>query len=137
MGMDVIAYTAGPRNTPASKKDHGYIVPGTGDPNGLIPSAWYSGLDTASLHNFLAQDIDILLVSVPLTPQTQHFLGADEFRILSRRTAFVANIARGKIIQQDDLIESLKKGELRGVALGSCSFSYESSIFLWGSTGSR
>jgi len=40
MGMDVIAYTANPRPTPDSKKDHGFIVPGTGDPDGSIPSAW-------------------------------------------------------------------------------------------------
>lgn len=67
MGMDVIAYTATPKDTPEKKKDHGYIVPGTGDPDGAIPTAWYSGLDRQSLHEFLRQDIDVLLVSVPLT----------------------------------------------------------------------
>ena len=65
--MDVIAFTASPKDTPEKKKDHGYIVPNTGDPDGTIPSAWYSGLDKNSLHEFLRQDIDILLVSVPLT----------------------------------------------------------------------
>ncbi len=120
--MDVIAYTAGPRHTPESKKDHGYIVPGTGDRDGLVPSAWYSGLDTASLHHFLSQDIDVLLVSVPLTPETEHFLGAEEFSILSKQKAFVVNVARGKIVHTGDLVESLKKGELRGAALGSYCF---------------
>lgn len=119
--MDVIAYTASPRKTPESKKDTGYIVPGTGDPDGLIPSAWYSGLDKASLHNFLKQDIDILLISVPLTEQTKHFLGAEEFAILGKTNTFVVNIARGAIIVQDDLIEALRKkaedGGLRGAAL--------------------
>ena len=41
--MDVIAYTASPRRTPGSRKGEGFIVPGTGDPNGEIPGAWYSG----------------------------------------------------------------------------------------------
>ena len=125
MGMDVIAYTASERKTPESKKDKGFIVPGTGDPDGTIPSAWYSGLDKASLHNFLAQDIDHLLVSVPLTKETTHFLAAPEFEILGRnKKAFVTNISRGSIIQQDDLIAALKKGAdekqeggLRGAAL--------------------
>lgn len=121
LGLDVIAYTASPRNTPESKKDRGYIVPGTGDPDGVIPSQWYSGLDKASLHNFLSQDIDILLVSVPLTPQTRHFLAAEEFSILGKKNAFIVNIARGAIIQQDDLTTALKKGKeeggLRGAAL--------------------
>jgi phosphoglycerate dehydrogenase-like enzyme len=122
MGMDVIAYTASPRTTPESKKDNGYIVPGTGDKDGTIPSAWYSGTDTASLHNFLSQDIDILLVSVPLTKSTTHLLGAPEFAILgSKRNAFILNISRGSILKQDDLVTYLRKspaeGGLRGAAL--------------------
>ena len=110
MGMDVIAYTASPRATKESKKDVGFIVPGTGDPEGDIPSAWYSGLDTSSLHNFLQQDIDHLLISVPLTPKTKHLISAPEFEILGKRNAFVSNISRGPIIQQTDLIAALKKG---------------------------
>lgn len=70
MGMDVLAYTASPRTTPESRKDHGFIVPGTGDPDGSIPSAWYSGLDKASLHTFLKQDLDVLVIGVPLTSVT-------------------------------------------------------------------
>lgn len=121
MGMDVIAYTASPRTTPESKKDRGYIVPSTGDPDGILPSEWYSGTDKASLHNFLSQNIDVLLISVPLTPQTTHFLGAEEFAILGKTNAFIVNIARGAIVNQDELIAALKKspeeGGLRGAAL--------------------
>jgi lactate dehydrogenase-like 2-hydroxyacid dehydrogenase len=122
MGMDVIAYTATPRTTPESRRDAGYIVPGTGDPDGSIPSAWYSGTDKASLHEFLSQDIDILLVSAPLTKDTTHMLAAPEFEILgSRRNAFIANISRGSILNQADLITYLKKspeeGGLRGAAV--------------------
>ena len=107
MGMSVLAYTASPRPTPESKKDKGFIVPGTGDPDGTIPEAWYSGLGREDLHHFLAQDLDYLLVSVPLTKQTTHFLAAPEFRILSKRNTFISNIARGQIINQDDLISAL------------------------------
>jgi hypothetical protein len=57
MGMDVIVHTATEKTTPEQRADHGYFVPGK----------WFSGDDKASLHNFLAQDIDILVVSVPLT----------------------------------------------------------------------
>jgi len=119
LGMDIIAYTASPRKTPKSKKDSGYIVPRTGDPDGIIPSAWYSGLDKKSLHDFLAQNLDILLVSVPLTDATEHFLGAEEFSILGKQNALVVNIARGSILVQNDLIAALKKkeGGLRGAAL--------------------
>lgn len=131
MGMDVIAYTASPRTTPESKHDKGFILPGTGDPDGSIPSAWYSGLDKESLHNFLSQDIDHLLISVPLTKETTHFMAAEEFEILGKkRNTFISNISRGQIINQSDLITYLRKyadndpmdgknggGGLRGAAL--------------------
>ena len=64
--MGAIAYTASPRRTPKSK-DKGFIESGTGDPNGEIPSAWYSGLQKESSHEFLRQGIDLLAVNVPLT----------------------------------------------------------------------
>ncbi|KAM0799107.1 D-3-phosphoglycerate dehydrogenase [Usnea florida] len=131
MGMTVIAYTASPRPTPASKHDTGFIVPGTGDPDGSIPEAWFSGLDKASLQHFLAQDIDHLLVSVPLTRETTHFIGAAELAILGqKKNAFLSNISRGQIIVQRDLVASLNAyndndplhggdggGGLRGAAL--------------------
>ena len=130
MGMDVIAYTASPRTTPESKHDKGFIVPGTGDPDGSIPSAWYSGLDKESLHNFLKQDIDLLLISVPLTEETTHFIAEPEFEILGKRNAFISNISRGQIVKQSDLLTALKKykdndplnggdggGGIRGAAL--------------------
>ncbi|KAH8808510.1 D-isomer-specific 2-hydroxyacid dehydrogenase-like protein [Xylogone sp. PMI_703] len=114
MGMDIIAYTASPKDTPEKRKDHGYIVPGTGDPDGTIPSEWYSGTDKASLHNFLSQDIDILLVAVPLTASTEYLLGAEEFAILGKKNAHVINIARGKVLVQDELTKALKKSEAEG-----------------------
>ena len=126
MGMDVIAYTASPRKTPESKKDQGFIVPRTGDPEGEIPSAWYSGLEKESLHNFLAQEIDHLLISVPLTKDTHHLIDAEALEILGKKKAFITNISRGQIIKQDDLIAALHKGAenpqsksggLRGAAL--------------------
>lgn len=117
MGMEVIAYTATPKDTPEKKADHGFIVPGTGDENGHIPSEWYSGLAKKSLHNFLARDIDILLVSVPLTEQTRHFLSTEEFKILSKNKTYITNIARGPIIDQPALIKALQEGKLRGAAL--------------------
>ncbi|PMD26884.1 NAD(P)-binding protein [Hyaloscypha hepaticicola] len=96
LGFEVIAFTATPRKTPESKKDRRYIVPRTGDPDGSIPSSWYSGLNKASLHEFLSQDIDVLLVSVPLTPETTHLLARNEFEILGRNHAFIINVSRGK-----------------------------------------
>jgi len=67
MGMDVYAFTATPKDTPEQRLDRGYGVPNTGDPDGVVPTKWYSGLDKPSLHEFLKQDLDIVVLSLPLT----------------------------------------------------------------------
>ena len=98
MGMTVLAYTASKKDTAEKRKDKGFIVPGTGDADGTIPEEWFSGLDKESLHHFLEQDIDWLVVSVPLTKDTMHFLSKAEFKTLSqngKRKPYVTNIARG------------------------------------------
>ena len=67
IGMDVIAYTDSPKLTPESRCDKSFVVPGTGDPDGSVPRKWYHGSEKASLHEFLEQDLDVLVISVPLT----------------------------------------------------------------------
>lgn len=121
--MTVHAYTASPRLTPESRRDTGYIVPGTGDADGSIPVSWHHGTDKESIHAFLSLGLDHLVVCVPLTPQTHHLLGAEEFALLSAHTParhpkpYLTNIARGRILNQDALIASLQSGELSGAAL--------------------
>lgn len=53
------------------------------------------------------------MVSVPLTTQTTHLLGKEEFEILGERgrNAFVSNISRGQILVQDELIAALRAYE--------------------------
>lgn len=122
MGMKIVAFTASPRLTPESKRDNGYIVPGTqGDLEGDLPISWHSGLDKASLHEFLGADLDYLLIAIPLTPESTRLLGEEEFNILGKKNGYILNISRGAIIDQDSLISALKKpqadGGLRGAAL--------------------
>lgn len=116
MGMKVLAYTASPKPTPESRRDTGYIVPGTGDPDGTIPDAWYHGFDKPSRLAFLEQGIDVLVVSVPMTEQTRGFLGKEEMEVLGRprprtgKGAYLINIARGPIVETEPLVEGLKRG---------------------------
>ncbi|CDM33086.1 hypothetical protein DTO013E5_5723 [Penicillium roqueforti] len=123
LGMTVHAYTATPRPTPESRRDNGYIVPGTGDPDGSIPASWHHGADRESLRSFLATGLDHLVVSLPLTPQTNRLLGAEEFTILSDHSQhhsskpYVTNISRGRVIDQKALVDALNSGVLSGAAL--------------------
>ncbi|KAF1817984.1 uncharacterized protein K489DRAFT_385377 [Dissoconium aciculare CBS 342.82] len=120
MGAQVIAYTATPKDSAEQRRDHGFTVPGTGDPLGTNPVAWFSGLGKEGLHGFLGQRLDWLVVAVPLTDETRGFLDEEAFRILSeggKREVFVSNVARGAVIDQQAMIGALKKGWLAGAAL--------------------
>ena len=115
--MDVHAYTFNPRPTPESRRDDGYYPSGLGDPDGTLPSKWFSGSSTTDLHAFLSSGLDLMVVCVPLTPKTRHLISAPEFKVMSGKRTFVANIARGAILNTDDLIEALNNSTIRGAAL--------------------
>ncbi|KAK6082682.1 2-hydroxyacid dehydrogenase [Seiridium cupressi] len=117
MGMDVYAYTRSEKSSPEKRKDDSYYVPGTGDPEGLLPSKWFHGASKEDINSFLSQDLDILVLSLPLTSETKGLLSHEQFEILSKKKTFVSNIARGGIIDQDALIEALESGKIRGAAL--------------------
>ncbi|OAA69640.1 NAD(P)-binding domain protein [Cordyceps fumosorosea ARSEF 2679] len=115
VGMTVHAYTLHPRRTPSSRRDPSYAPPGLGDPDGLLPDRWFAGASAAELHAFLSSGLDLLVVALPLTPQTRGRLAAREFAAL--RGAFVSNVGRGPIVNTADLVEALEGGVIRGAAL--------------------
>ncbi|CAJ2513996.1 Uu.00g021150.m01.CDS01 [Anthostomella pinea] len=117
MGLEVYAYTRNERTTPESKKDDSYCVPGTGDQDGLLPAKWFHGPTKESVNDFLAQDLDLLVISLPLTPETQQIISEEQFEILSKKKTFVSNIGRGGHINQEALIKALETGQIRGAAL--------------------
>ncbi|KAI0133016.1 D-isomer specific 2-hydroxyacid dehydrogenase [Xylariales sp. AK1849] len=117
MGMEVYAYTRSERLTAEKRKDDSYCVPGTGDPDGIVPAKWFHGSTKEDINNFLGQDLDLLVVSLPLTKETRGIISHEQFEILSRKKTFVANIARGGHINQEALIEALESQKIRGAAL--------------------
>jgi phosphoglycerate dehydrogenase-like enzyme len=117
MGMEVYAYTRSERATPESRRDDSYCVPGTGDPDGLIPARWFHGASKEDVNTFLAQDLDVLVIGLPLTDATRKVIGREQLQILARKKAFLSNIARGPIVDTDALIKALNEGWLWGAAL--------------------
>ena len=67
------------------------------------------------LHRLLRQS-DFVVVCCPLTPQTKGFIGVTEFDVM-KDTAFLINIARGRIVDQPALIAALRNKEITGAGL--------------------
>lgn len=66
---------------------------------------WFSSSD---LHRFL-ETLDFLVLTLPLTSQTRWLIDADALKVM-KPTAWLLNMARGQIVDQNALIEQLKSG---------------------------
>jgi phosphoglycerate dehydrogenase-like enzyme len=82
-----------------------------------VPAARAQQLDVhlADLTTVLRES-DYLLLNCPLTAETRGLIGAWELAQM-KPEAVIVNTARGPIIQQDALIQSLERGSIRGAAL--------------------
>lgn len=64
----------------------------------------------------LLKESDFLILTVPLTDETRHYIGKEELQAM-KPTAFLINIARGAVIDEPALVEALKAGEIAGAGL--------------------
>jgi lactate dehydrogenase-like 2-hydroxyacid dehydrogenase len=67
----------------------------------------FVGLDT------LLHESDIVTLHFPLTPETEHMIGASELAKM-KPTSILINTARGKIIDETALVEALRARRLQG-----------------------
>jgi len=64
----------------------------------------------------LLRSADCLTLHVPLTPTTHHIVGRRELSVM-KRGAVLINTARGKLINQESLRDSLRNGHIRAAGL--------------------
>lgn len=104
LGMRVTCATRTGHPTPIN----GYLLPQTGDPEGKIPSKWYTTTDSSSLQEFYAT-ADVVVNSLPSTDETRGFVGEEAFRAMKDDAVFV-NIGRGDTVDQEVMIRALEAG---------------------------
>ena len=80
-----------------------------------VPAGVAVALAPEALPQLLAES-DYVVVAAPLTAETRGLLGAAEFRQM-KRSAWVVNVARGKIVREGDLVAALRAGTIAGAAL--------------------
>ena len=59
---------------------------------------------------------DVLVIILPLTPETEGMIGRNEIGLLPR-DAILVNVGRGKVVDQHALYEALKSGHLYGAGI--------------------
>jgi len=73
------------------------------------------GAELVSLDE-LCRRADYISIHVPLTPDTKHLLGAEQFKLMKPDT-MVIDCARGGVVEEKALYEALRNGTIRGAAL--------------------
>jgi phosphoglycerate dehydrogenase-like enzyme len=106
--MEVLAC----KRDPSRRRDTGYALPGTGDPEGRLPDAWYP---PEKLGDLLARS-DAVVMCAPLTPATRHMIGADELARM-KPSAYFINVGRGPTVDEAALARALADRRIAGAAV--------------------
>jgi phosphogluconate 2-dehydrogenase len=72
--------------------------------------AQYRSLDA------LLQEADFVCLTLPLTAETEGLIGAEQFALMRPETIFIT-IARGKVVDEQAMIEALKNRQIRAAGL--------------------
>ncbi|MGQ0655255.1 MAG: hydroxyacid dehydrogenase [Betaproteobacteria bacterium] len=69
----------------------------------------------ASLEALLAES-DFVLVTCPLTPETHHLFNRQRIGLM-KKTAWLINVGRGAVVQEEALVEALREKRIAGAML--------------------
>lgn len=87
----------------------------SGSPKGPLPSNFSRIEGPDRLHELLRES-DCIAVCCQWTQETTHLIGRETFAAM-KPEAILVNVARGEIIDEEALLETLSQGRLRGVGL--------------------
>jgi D-3-phosphoglycerate dehydrogenase len=85
------------------------------DPYVTAARAQQLGVTLLTLDEVLAQS-DFVTIHMPKTPETTGMIGDAQFALM-KSTAFIVNVARGGLIDEDALYRALKAGTIAGAGL--------------------
>jgi phosphoglycerate dehydrogenase-like enzyme len=107
-GMRVLAV----KQRPEQRRDDGFVVEGTGDPEGTIPEriVGFDGLDD------VLAEADAVVIALPLTTQTRGLFDKSRLARL-KPTAWIVNVGRGPMIDETALVAALVGSRLGGAYL--------------------
>lgn len=64
----------------------------------------------------LLQAADFVTLHVPLTPETRHLIGKEQFAVM-KKSAFLINASRGPVVDEKALVEALQAKTIAGAGL--------------------
>ena len=108
-GMTVLAVK---RDVRQPADPDGYVLPGSGDPDGSYFQRLYPPEALVSM----VRECDFVVITVPLTESTRGMFNADVLSAM-RPTAFLINVGRGGVVDEVALLHALQNGEIAGAGM--------------------
>ncbi len=100
------------KRDPGQRADTGYALPGTGDPEGRFPDAWFS---PKQLPELLARS-DVVVMCAPLTRETERMIDAEALAAM-KPSAYFINVGRGASVDEHALARALAEKRIAGAAV--------------------
>ena len=100
------------KRDPSLRADPGYALPGTGDPEGTLPDAWF-GPDRVT--ELLVRS-DVVVLCAPLTRETQGMIDARALAAM-KPSAYFVNVGRGASVDEAALAQALRERRIAGAAV--------------------
>lgn len=72
--------------------------------------------DAGDSMDALIQESDVIMIAAPLSDETYRLFSSQQFAAM-KKDAYLINMARGQIVDQDALIEALAAGQIAGAGL--------------------
>jgi phosphoglycerate dehydrogenase-like enzyme len=107
-GVRILAFKA----DPSERLDRGWREPGTGDADGTLP-AYIVG--PGSLGDIVSE-ADLVVLTLPATPRTKGIIDAAVLGAM-QPDAWLVNVGRGALVDEDALIQALRGGRIGGAVL--------------------
>jgi phosphoglycerate dehydrogenase-like enzyme len=107
-GMKVLAF----KRDPEERNDRGFMLPGTGDPDGTIAEEYYG---PERLGEILSVS-DIVVNVLPLTEETEGIIDGNAFAAMKPGALFIS-MGRGATVDESALINAMETGRLSGAGL--------------------
>jgi phosphoglycerate dehydrogenase-like enzyme len=100
------------KRDPDRHEDTGYSAPGTGDPEGRLPEAWFP---PEKLRDLLERS-DVVVMAAPFTAATERMIGTAELAVM-KPSAYFINVGRGATVDEPALAAALRERRLAGAAI--------------------
>jgi len=116
-GMTAVIIGAGGIGTQIAQRAHGFSMKVIGvDPEPVPVSNYFSRIVPPDRLNEVLPQADVVFVSAPLTPKSEHMISGPQFDAMKRGAYFVA-VSRGRLYDKAALVKALGSKKLAGAGL--------------------